>query len=157
MSTAPGVGTCGIGSQVCEPASLEIVWRTADAAPFETFTATSFSFKVGDPDVIYEVIRIGPEAIDLKTLPSSPLIVPTALPVTQTFSPRYAWGSPSTASTTATVTSTTALSVSSVFADLIGGVSKAISSANPALQFQATGVYDRSTNTFTATSINFVL
>ena len=156
VSTAPGVETCGMASQVCEPASLEIVWRTPDAAPFESFSATGFSFKVDDPDILYEVIRIGPEVIDLKTLPSSPLIVPTSLAVTQTFSPRYAWGVPATATTTAAAASTTALNVSSVFADLITGISKTIGKTNPALQLQATGVYNRSTNTFTATSINFV-
>jgi hypothetical protein len=159
ISTAPGVGTCGIGSQVCEPASLEVVWRGTDAAPFESFSEKSFSLKLTDPKVFYSaVIRIGPEAIDLESLPSSPLIVPTTLPVTQTFSPRYAWGVPSTASTTATVTSTTALNVSSVFAEMIGGVADTINkTTNRVLQLQATGVYDRGTNTFTATSINFVL
>ncbi len=34
-STAPGIGICGIGSQVCEPASLIVVWR-GSAAPFES-------------------------------------------------------------------------------------------------------------------------
>jgi hypothetical protein len=157
-STAAGVGTCGIGSQVCEPASLEVVWRGTDAAPFESISETSFSLKLGAPSVYLAVIRIGAEAIDLKTLPSSPLIVPTTLPVTQTFSPRYAWGVPSTASTTAAVTSTTALKVSSVFADMIGGVSDTLNTVTHTVsQLQATGVYNRGTNTFTATSINFVL
>jgi hypothetical protein len=159
ISTAPGVATCGIGSQVCEPASLEVTWRQTQAEPFESISATSFSLKLADPSDFYlAVIRIGPEAIDLNTLPSSPLIVPTTLPVTQTFSPRYAWGVPSTATTTTAAASTTALNVSSVFADLIGGVSQMINTTtNRVSQLQATGVYNRSTNTFTATSINFVL
>ena len=94
MPTAPGVGTCGIGSQVCEPASLQVLWRVANAAPFESISTTGFSLKLSDPSIFYSaVIRIGPESIDLLTLPSSPLIVPTTLPVTQTFSPRYAWAS----------------------------------------------------------------
>jgi hypothetical protein len=159
LSTAPGVGTCGIGSQVCEPASLEVVWRGTVTAPFETFSTTGFSLKLNDPSLLYSaVIRIGAETIDLQTLPSSPLIVPTTLPVTQTFSPRYAWGVPATASTTASVTATTSLSLSSVFADMIGGVADTINATkNEVLQLQATGVYNRSTNTFSATSLNFVL
>jgi hypothetical protein len=32
-----------------------------------------------------------------------------------------------------------------------------MTAANPALQFEARGVYNRTTNTFTATSINLVL
>jgi hypothetical protein len=159
LSTAPGVGTCGIGSQVCEPARMNVVWRVPAAAPFETVSTSGFSLKLNDPSTFYSaVIRIGPESIDLLTLPSSPRIVPTALPVTQTFSPRYAWGVPATASTTATATSTTSLNMSSVYSDMIGGVSEAINTTtNKVLQVQATGLYDRSTNTFTATSINFVL
>jgi hypothetical protein len=159
IATTPGVGTCGIGSQVCEPASLEVVWRGTVAEPFESISTTSFSLRLDDSSVLYSaVIRIGAESIDLQTLPSSPLIVPTDLPVTQTFSPRYAWGVPSTASTTPTVTSTTALNVSSVFADMIGGVSDTLNTVtHTVLQLQATGLYNPSTNTFTATSIDFVL
>jgi hypothetical protein len=155
-STAPGIGICGIGSEVCEPATLEVVWR-GDAAPFASLSATGFSLKLYDSStVLSAVIRIGAEAIDLKTQPSSPLIVPAALPITQTFSPRYSWGVPSTASTTATVTASTTLSMSSVFTDLIAGVRGTLSTTFPALQLAATGVYDRSTNTFTATTVNFV-
>jgi hypothetical protein len=47
--------------------------------------------------------------------------------------------------------------VASAFDVFITGILKTISTTNPALQFQATGLYDRSTNTFTATSANFVL
>jgi hypothetical protein len=158
-STAPGIGICGIGSQVCEPASLQIIWRGTDAYPFETIADAGFSLKLDDPDLLTYVVRIGPESIDVKTLPSSPLIVPTPLPVTQTFAPRYAWGVPSTATVTSasTAASTTALEVASAFDVFITGILKTISTTNPALQFQATGLYDRSTNTFTATSTNFVL
>jgi hypothetical protein len=158
VPTAPGVGICGNGSQVCAPASLQVAWRGINAAPFESISGTGFSIKLGDPSAFYSaVIRIGSESIDMETLPSSPLIVPTTLPVTQTFSPRYAWGVPATATTTPTVTSTTALQMSSVFTDMIDGVSETISATHPALQLQATGIYNRITNTFTATSVNFVL
>jgi hypothetical protein len=158
-STAPGIGICGIGSQVCEPASLQIIWRGTDADPFETATDAGLSFKLDDPSLLTYVVRIGPESIDVKTLSSSPNIVPTSLPVTQTFAPRFAWGVPSTSTVTAasTTASTTALSVASAFDVFITGILKTISTTNPALQFQATGLYDRSTNTFTATSANFVL
>jgi hypothetical protein len=158
-STAPGIGICGTGSQVCEPASLQIIWRGADANPFETIADAGFSVKLDDPSLFSYVVRIGPESIDVKTLSSTPRIVPTPLPVTQAFAPRFAWGVPSTATTTSTSTtaSTTALYVASAFDVFITGILKTISTTNPALQFQATGLYDRSTNTFTATSTNFVL
>jgi hypothetical protein len=157
-STAPGIGICGIGSQVCEPASLIVVWR-GSADPFETIADAGFSFKLDDPSLLTYVVRIGPESIDVKTLSSSPRIVPTPLPATQTFAPRYAWGVTATATTTAasTTAATTALEIASSFPPFITGILETISTTNLALQFQATGLYDRSTNTFTATSTNFVL
>jgi len=134
-STTSGTQTCGVGSQVCEPASLEIVWGTAasTAGPFGSLTSSGLS------------------------LPATPLVVPTTLPVTQTFAPRYAWGNPATASTTPTVTSTTDLKTASNFADFVSGVQSLLGTTNEARQLQATGVYNRTTNTFTATSINVVL
>jgi hypothetical protein len=60
------------------------------------------------------------------------------------------------------VTSGTATYINdiNVFSSLPSFIDQAFSTmttANPAQQFEATGVYDRATNTFTATSINLVL
>jgi hypothetical protein len=125
--------------------------------PFIGFSSTGFSIDLGNAQLIAAVIRIGPESIDLKSLPASPRIVPTTLPVTTTFAPRYTVGNPVTASSTASVTSTTALSMYSSFPDFVGQVHDTMTAASPARQFQAQGVYDRSANTFTATSISLVL
>ena len=158
-STTSGTQTCGVGSQVCEPASLEIVWGTAasTAGPFGSLTSSGLSINLADTNLQTAVIRIGPESIALSSLPATPLVVPTTLPVTQTFAPRYAWGNPATASTTPTVTSTTDLKTASNFADFVSGVQSLLGTTNEARQLQATGVYNRTTNTFTATSINVVL
>ncbi len=81
------------------------------------------------------------------------MVVPTTLPVTGVFSPRYAFGNPGvTAATT-----TPSISVYSNFSDFIAALTPAISTTNPLKQLEATGVYDAATNTFVATSINFVL
>jgi Domain of unknown function (DUF4382) len=157
--TAPGIRTCGIGSQVCDPASLEIVWASAsgNTTPFNSVTSSSFSIDVANPSLLTGVIRIGPESIALQSLPAGPLIVPTVLAATQTFAPRYAWGNVATSTTTSNANSTTALDVTSSFADFVQGWNGKLTSAAPALQLHATGVYDRTTNTFTATNISFVL
>ena len=56
------------------------------------------------------------------------------------------------------MTGTTSLNVSSVFGEMIAGVSDTINTTiYKVVQIQATGLYNRSTNTFTATSVNFVL
>jgi hypothetical protein len=103
-------------------------------------------------------IKIGPEVIDLVGAPAV-TVVPTTLAVTSTFAPRYSVGDPVTASTisTSTTASTTAIASFSSFASWVSKVNSTLNSATPGLQFAATGVYDRATNTFTATSIDLVL
>jgi hypothetical protein len=55
------------------------------------------------------------------------------------------------------VTSTTSVNQYSQFPDFVTQTERTMTAANPAVQFEARGVYNRSTNTFTATSINLVL
>jgi hypothetical protein len=157
--TPAGTQGCGVGSQVCDPASLQVFWTTnpGTTLPFLEFSSTGFSIDLTNAQLIAATIRIGPESIDLKSLPANPKIVPTTLPSTTTFAPRYTVGNPVTASTTPSVTSSTALSMYSSFPEFVGQVTATMTSASPARQFQAQGVYNRAANTFTATSISLVL
>ncbi len=158
-STLPGTGICGVGSQVCDPASLQVLWSVGTAAPFATNTAAGFSLNLSNPDLATAVIRIGPESIDVKSMAASPLIVPTTLPVTSTFAPLYMVGNPATATTPAgsSTPATTAFYQYSSYASFETKLNATIGAANPARQLEARGIYNRTTNTFTATSINFVL
>ena len=155
-----GTETCGIGSQVCVPASLQVLWATAGGTttPFVGFeSGTGFSVDLTDPHLVSAAIRIGPESIALSTLPASPQIVPTTLAVTSTFAPRYTVGNPVTSSTTETVTGTTSLYVFSDFSSFINQTNILMSATNTAVQFEARGVFNRAANTFTATTLNLVL
>jgi len=158
-STAPGTQICGEGSQVCDTASLQVIWTqpTGTTTPFSVLSAAGFSIDLSNAAYVSGVIRIGPESIDLKSLPATPLVVPTTLPVTSTFAPRFGYGNPKTSTTTSTTTLTTALVVYSDFSTFVTGLDNALSATNPALQLEASGVFNRTTNTFTATSISFVL
>ena len=49
------------------------------------------------------------------------------------------------------------LSISSSFSAFFSGVTGTLSSTDPARQLVARGIYDRATNTFTATQIDFAL
>jgi hypothetical protein len=82
--------------------------------------------------------------------------MPSQAAATSTFAPQYAFGNPVTASTTSSATSSTALEVFSSFSQFVSGY-EAVIGANPARQFEARGVYDRTNNQFFATSIDFVL
>jgi hypothetical protein len=153
-----GTQTCGVGSQVCVPASLQVVWADGGTGvPFTGFGDTGFSINLTNPRLSSAVIRIGPQSIALSSLPASVQIVPTTLAVTSTFAPRFTVGNPTTASTTATITASTFLDVYSDYASFVSQTNTLLSDANPAVQFEARGVFNSTANTFTATSINLVL
>ena len=71
-STAPGVETCGVGSQICNPASLQVVWTSppGTSAPFDTVSSSGFTINLAQAEYLTGVIRIGPESIDLKSVPA---------------------------------------------------------------------------------------
>jgi hypothetical protein len=155
-----GTETCGIGSQVCVPASLQVLWTTTGGTttPFVDFeSGTGFSVDLTNPHLVSAVIRIGPQSIALSSLPASPQVVPTTLAVTSTFAPRYTVGNPTTSSTTETTTGTTSLYVFSDFSSFINQTNILMSASDPAIQFEARGVFNPTTNTFTATTMNLVL
>jgi hypothetical protein len=153
-STAPGVETCGVASQICNPASLQVLWTSppGTTAPFDTVSSSGFTINLAQAEYLTGVIRIGPESIDLKSIPAV-MVVPTTLPVTSTFSPLYAFGNPGVSAATVSA----GIAVYSSFSQFIAALTPAISAANPVKQLEARGVYDRATNTFIATSVNFVL
>ena len=90
----------------------------------------------------------------MKSLPASPTIAPQAAPAAtpglpSAYLPSFAIGN---------LTSTagnTAVTVYNEFASFATAAPKALV-ADPAQRLVATGVYNRSSNTFTATSINVV-
>jgi hypothetical protein len=158
--TTPGTGGCGVGSQVCDPAIMQVTWNApGTATPLSANTGSSFSINLANAALASAVIRIGPQTIAMTSLPASPTIVGTGLAVTQTFAPRYVWGNVATSTTASTsVTgSTTALDATSDFSTFLSGLTSALSTTNPAVQMMARGIYDPTTNTFTATAVDFAL
>ena len=157
VPTTPGSGVCGVGSQVCNPAVLSVNWLAGTTTPFTTFSDGSFIIDTANAALSSATIEIGPESFTLASLPSSPVIVPTPNATTQTFAPRYSWGNPVTSTTTTTVTASSVLNLTSSFPAFVTGVNAMLSTTEPARQLMARGIYNRTTNTFTATQIDFAL
>jgi hypothetical protein len=158
VPTTPGSGGCGVGSQVCDPAVLSVNWGAGTTTtPFTSINDHSFTIDLANTKIVSATIQIGPETILMSSLPSSPTVVPTTLASTETFAPRYSWGNPVTSTSTEIVASTTNLKISSVFSEFASGALTGVTSTDPALQLVARGIYDRATNTFTATAIDFAL
>jgi len=156
--TPPGTQFCGVGSQVCQPAILRVLYSytTGYTTPFVGLSSAGFT--IDTSKALSAEIRIGPEAIPLASLPASPQVVPTTLPVTTTFAPRYSIGNPVTATVTpANTTSSTSIDTFTNFADFVTQFNATVTTSNPVLQFDARGVYNPATNVFTATSMNVVL
>jgi hypothetical protein len=158
VPTTPGNEICGTGSQVCTPALLSVVWNPASkvTAPFTSVSSAGFTI---DPSkVLQGVIQIGPENINLTSATvTSPMVVATSLPATSIFAPRFMVGNPYTATTTTSAASTTAFATSSNMADFVTTLEAGLGTSLPALQLTARGIYNATTNTFTATTIDFVL
>jgi hypothetical protein len=178
VQVAGGTTTCGQANFVCVPASLQVTWSGAGTtAPFTTFTDTGLTINLSSTNYSSGVIRIGPESIDLTSLAATPTITPLAPGPTGTpgavgsaglaalFLPLFSVGNPTTASATTTApasgststTATTALGMYNTYANFVTAVNSTLTASNPALQFVATGVYNRTLNTFTASRIDLVL
>ena len=177
LSTATaGTLTCGQGNQVCVPASLQVTWTAGTATPFATLTDSGMTINLSNTTLTTGIIRIGPESIDLTSLAATPAIVPVPSPPTGTpgaagaaglpavFLPLFAVGNPTTSSATtttlptaATSTATATLHVFNSYPSFVTEVNALMSASDPAIRFEATGFYNRATNTFNASSINVVL
>jgi hypothetical protein len=146
---------------------MQVVWSSpGTSAPFATLTAAGMTIDLHSANLASAVIRIGPESIDMTTLPASPQIIPTAPPALVTtntnspgsipvtlppvFLPAYTYGNP------LAVSPAPGVIMASTFSTFATGVSGALPTT-PALAFDARGTYDRATNTFTAVSVNAVL
>ena len=169
--TPAGTQACGLGSQVCVPANLRVLYSypAGTAAPFASLSAAGFTLDTTNAALKTAVVLIGPETIDLTTLTTPLTLLPTSLPLvtpvptTSTtqpspFGPQYSVGNPVTSTITETVTtSSTTLHTYSAFSGFVTGYNSLVSSTNGVLQLTARGVYDSTTNTFTATDLDVVL
>jgi hypothetical protein len=163
-STAPGDQMCGVGSQVCTPASIRVTWPAGTATPFTGLTSQGFSIDLSNSQLQTAVMRVGAQSTNLTALAANPEIVPfpQTEPITpaSTFAPQYSVGNPITSSINPSSTTdipTTALSSFATFFSWVNEVNSTMKSTNSAVQFQARGFYNASNNTFTATTINLVL
>jgi hypothetical protein len=153
-SAPPDFTAFSINTEVSEPATLKVDWNASGTtAPFSQLTDAGLKIDLTNPNYAAGVIRIGSESIDLKSLAETPLIVPqpppaaTGLPAV--FLPLFAIGG-------LTGTGTTTVSGYNTFSDYVAKLPVSVVAATPALHFVATGVFNRSANTFTATSIDVV-
>ncbi len=154
-SAPPNFDAFTLNTEVSVPARLQVDWTSAGTtAPFAVLANSGLTIDLANANYSAGVIRIGSESIDLKSLTASPQIVPAATPpvtvgVPAAFLPGFAIGNLSAANTTS-------ISVFNTFSDFVTQLPKSLVAATPALHLVATGTFNRTANTFTASSIDVV-
>jgi hypothetical protein len=155
-SAPPDFKAFTINTEESVPAVLRVDWTSAGTtAPFATLTDTGLTIDLSNPNYSAGVIRIGAESVDLKSLAASPTIVPQPPPaptpgLPPIFLPLFAIGN-----LTATA-ATTGITAYNTFSTFVTQLPLSIVAATPALHFVAAGTYNRTGNTFTASSIDVV-
>jgi sulfur transfer complex TusBCD TusB component (DsrH family) len=153
-SAPPDFLATSISAEATVPARLQVAWPAGTTTPFATLTPAGLTIDLANTHLGPAVIEIGAETLQLKSLAASPNIVPQAVPagtsgLPPVFLPSFALGDLSAANTTT-------ITVFNSFAPFVTQIPKSIVTATLALQFVAMGVYNRATNTFTASSIDVV-
>ena len=110
--------------------------------PFATVSSTSLITGLADPNLgTLHALILGPQSTDLTTLPASPSIVPST-----TGRSTFAIGS-----------AAAGIKVFSKFADFVTELNATTTAAKAVARVVATGRYDATTNTLTASAISVVL
>ena len=145
-------------AQPSVPATLAVTWTgTGTAAPFATLTATGLTIDLTNAAFGAGQLRIGAQSIDIKTLSATPNIVPAVAAADPTsglplFTPLFSVG-PGAISESVT---SPVLSFNG-FAAFVTQLTTTFATPTPATQFVARGLYNRASNTFTASIIDVVL
>ncbi|HXP26360.1 MAG TPA: hypothetical protein VN891_11295, partial [Steroidobacteraceae bacterium] len=160
FGTAPPAFTAfSVNAEPAVPATLAVVWTgTGTAAPFATLTPTGLTIDLTNAAFGSGQLRIGADAINLTTLSATPNIVPAvAVPAATTglplFNPRFSVG----AAANPDVATNTPITSFITFAAFVTQLNTTFATPTPATQFVARGMYDNTSNTFTASSIDVVL
>jgi len=138
-------------------ATLAVAWTgSGTAAPFATLTSTSLSIDRANAAFGSGQLRIGAETIDITTLAASPTIVPAvAVPAANglpLFVPLFSVGAGATAEAAGAP-----IQSFNGFGPFVTQLTTTFATPTPATKFVARGLYDRASNTFTASTIDVVL
>jgi hypothetical protein len=146
-----------VPAEASVPATLAVIWTgSGTAAPFATLTSTGLSIDLANAVFGSGQLRIGAETIDITTLGGSPSIVPAvAVPAANglpLFVPVFSVGAGATAEAAGAP-----IQSFNGFGPFVTQLTTTFATPTPATKFVARGLYDRASNTFTASSIDVVL
>jgi hypothetical protein len=154
----PDFNASAVNAEPAIPATLLVTWTgSGTAAPFSSLTTTGLTIDLANAAFGSGQILIGAESIDITTLGATPQIVPEPAPappagLPPVFAPLFSVGPGGTA-----VATVTPILSFNGFVSFVNQLNATFADNTPATRFVARGLYDRASNTFTATRINVVL
>jgi hypothetical protein len=157
-SAPPDFLAQAVSAEATIPATLVVSWTgTGTTAPFAALSATGLSIDLANAAFGSGQLRIGAETVDITTLSASPNIVPavasndptSGLPL---FSPVFSVGPGAISESVINPI----LSFNG-FGNFVTQLNTTFATPTSATKFVARGLFDRTANTFTATSIDVVL
>jgi hypothetical protein len=153
-SAPPAFDATAIASEATVPASLQVHWTgTGTKTPFAVLAATGLSIDLTNASISSAVIRVGPESLALASLPAFTVVpqagIASSAGLPALFTPRFSYGDP-------TAIAPAGIHVFSSFGTFATDLTAALATT-AALQMEARGTYNRTTNTFSASSVDVVL
>jgi hypothetical protein len=155
----PDFIAAAVNAEPTAPATLVVTWTgSGTAAPFAALTSSGLTIDLTNAAFGAGNIQIGAENVDITTLGATPMmIVPQAPPpppagLPPVFQPIFSVGPGATAAGT-----TAAILSFNGFGTFVTQLNTTFATPLSATKLVANGLFDRASNTFTASSINVVL
>jgi hypothetical protein len=158
-SAPPDFLAQAVNAESAVPAIMEVDWTNpGTAAPFATLTDSGLTIDLTNAAFASGQIRIGAESIDITTLGASPQVVPLVPPppaagLPAVLLPLFSAG-PGASPEATTVVS---IDCFNSFTDFVTHMQTTLAVPTSATKFVATGLFNRATNTFTASRISVVI
>ncbi|HEY2676840.1 MAG TPA: hypothetical protein VGI65_07695 [Steroidobacteraceae bacterium] len=141
------------------PAVMEVNWTSpGTTAPFATLTDSGLSIDLTNAAFASGQIRVGAENIDITTLGASPQVVPLMPPppasgLPATLLPLFSVGPGATTE----VTTIVPIDCFNSFPEFVTQMGTTLATPTSVTKFVATGLFNRATQTFTASRISVVI
>ncbi len=148
-----------VNAESAVPAIMEVDWTNpGTAAPFATLTDSGLTIDLTNAAFASGQIRIGAENIDITTLSASPQVVPLVPPppaagLPAVLLPLFSAGPGATPEATTIVP----IECFNSFTPFVTYMQTTLAAPTSATKFVATGLFNRATNTFTASRISVVI
>jgi hypothetical protein len=148
-----------VNAESAVPAVMEVDWTNpGTAAPFATLDDSGLTIDLSNAAFASGQIRIGAESIDITTLGATPMVVPLVPPppaagLPPLLLPLFSLGPGATSEATTVVP----INSYNSFTEFVTQMQTTLAVPTSATKFVATGLFNRATNTFTASRISVVI